>query len=973
MRILKKFVLASTVLSSFGLGAHAFAQDSTTTTTTVTGKKPADDVQVVVVTGSHIRRKDLNTASPAVTITSQEAVEQGATSVADLLQRLPQAANTEQTNGLLGGYIVTGGPGVETLSLYGLGAQNTVVLLNGRRMGPAGVQGSIGPIDLNTLPLQAFKQVDVLLDGSSSIYGSDAVGGVVNFVTKKNTDGADLIFSGDLPTRSGGSQSTTTLSWGKTFDKGYISLLGSYHEDTGLTIKDRPDTACAANVYFNPTTGARSDFPGQNGGYRCNNLLSDNWQGYSLTGEFQVPQSGVTYPADTMNPALPGWIQAAQSGKPDTQPYLNENPPQFGNETVSEPVKTTSILVTGGYDVSQDMHLYTELLFNQRTSQTHGVYQLFPYVSPGNASNTVASGVSAAAVAAHGYDSSYGGYARPIIPYDKVEKVNVDYFRGVFGATGNFDSPTLPFLNGFTYDSYYQVSDSEGSYAQNFIYADRVAAATEYNPSGAACDTAYMTVAPTACVTIPWFSPSVLAGQFTPAEKNFLFGYETGHTQYIQQTIESNISGDLFQLPAGAVSAVGGVYLESDQQNDQPGANAIAGNYWGFSTAGITKGQTTTEQAYAELYAPLLKNLPFVQHLDLTLSGRMSNYSVAGTNSTYKMGAVWNITSEFAFTLTRGTSFRAPAIYEKKLANQVGFFSVSDPCQDWANSDNSKVQTRCAAEGIPSNYAGELQTPEDITGGGANLKPETARNTNLGFAYTPSWADLKVKVNYNSILDFNQITTFGAQNIVSACYSTDAFPNFYCSLITRDANHNITSVLDDYINVGETDNRNVSLELDYGKKFSFGRLRVRSNSSWQLKNAQDLGGIITDYTGSVGSPVFTNQTNFDFVTQDWTYHWDFELTGKASDLRYYNYSALQPATANYPQGYDIDAVTKFYQIHNASITRTFDKLQITLGVRNVFDVKAPTLSAGEFRIGTAALNMYDLLGRSVFLSVDKHF
>ena len=960
MRLLKKFVLASTVLSSVGLGTHAFAQDTTKSTDT-TAKK-SDDIQVVVVTGSHIRRKDLNTASPAITITSQEAVEQGATSVADLVQRLPQAANTEQTNGLLGGYIVTGGPGAETLSLYGLGAQNTVVLLNGRRMGPAGVQGSIGPIDLNTLPLAAFKQVDVLLDGSSSIYGSDAVGGVVNFITKKNTDGADLIVSGELPFQKGGSNSTTTLTWGKTFDKGYLTFLGSYHEDTGLTIGDRKDTACAEDVLFDPSTGARSDFLDTSGHYRCNNLLSDSFQGYNYGGEFQVPVAGMTYPADGVLATLPGWVRAGRAGHPDTQPYLNETTPNFGKETVSEPVKTASILITGGYDASADTHFYSELLYNTRDSQTHGLYQLFPYVNPNNPENTVAAGLYAS------LPSSYG-YARPIIAYDKVEKVKVDYFRGVFGVNGTFQGGLL---NGFTYDNYYQISDSQGSYAQNFIYNDRVNATTD--GSGLACNPAEITISKTSsCVAIPWFTPSVLAGQFTDAERNFLIGYETGHTQYIQQTIESNISGDVFQLPAGAVSAVGGIYLEADQQNDTPGYNAQNGNYWGFSTAGITKGQTSTEQMYAEIYAPLVKNVPFVQHLDLTISGRMSNYSVAGTNSTYKLGAVWNINSEFAFTLTRGTSFRAPAIYEEKLANQIGFFSVTDPCELWSQSNSSKVQTRCAAQGIPDTYPGELSTPEDITGGGSGLKPETARNTNIGFAWTPAWADLKVKINYNSILDFNQITTFGAQNIVNACYTTDAYPNFFCSLITRGANHDITSVLDDYINVGKTDNRNVGLEIDYGKKFSSGRFRIRSNSSWQLKNAQTLGDVTTDNTGSVGSPVFTNQTNLDFVTRDWTYHWDFELTGKASDLRFYNGSALQPPSTNYPNGYRIDAVTPFYQIHNASITRTFDKLQITVGIRNVFDVKAPTLSTGEFRVGTAALNMYDLLGRSGFISIDKHF
>ncbi len=839
-------------------------------------------------------------------------------------------------------------------------------------MGPAGVQGSIGPIDLNTLPLAAFKQVDVLLDGSSSIYGSDAVGGVVNFITKKNTDGADLIVSSDMPLKKGGSTSTVSLNWGKTFDKGYLTFLANYSENEGLTSGDRKDTACAANVYFDPKTGARSDFAGPNGEqYRCNNVFSNAWQGYGLTGAFIAPVAGVTYPADSMNPNLPGWIQAAQQGKPDTQPFLNENPASFAKSTIIEPVKTASVLATGGYDLDADTHFYTELLFNQRTSQTHAIGQIFPYVSPYNPTNTVAAGVVAASIAAskHGYDYSYGGYANPVIAYDKVEKVKVDYFRGVFGVNGTFKN--LGPLNGFSYDTYYQISDSQGTYAQNFIYKDRIAATT--GGSGLACDPSAMTIAPTACVTIPWFTPSVLAGNFTDAQRNFLFGYETGHTKYVQQTIESNISGDLFQLPAGAVSAVGGVFLESDQENDTPGAMAVAQNFYAYSTAGITKGQTSTEQVYGEIYAPLVKNVPFIQHLDLTASGRLSRYSEAGTNSTYKLGVVWNITSEFAFTLTRGTSFRAPAVYEEHLANQVGFFSVTDPCEKWSASDNTKVQTRCAAEGVPSNYGGELSTPEDITGGGSTLKPETARNTNLGFAYTPAWADLKIKLNYNSIIDHNQITSFGAQNIVSACYSTDAFPNFYCSLITRDSAHNITKVVDNYINVGQTDNRNIGLEVDYGKKFSSGRLRVRSNSSWQLKNEQTLGDTITDYTGSVGSPVFTNETNIDFVTHDWTYHWDFELTGKASDLRYFGYSATQPATKNYPNGYNELLVTPFYQIHNLSVTRTFDKFQVTLGVRNVFDVKAPTLSAGEFRTGTAALNMYDLLGRSVFVNVAKHF
>src|SRR6185312_16652619 len=114
---------------------------------------------------------------------------------------------------------------------------------------------------------------------------------------------------------------------------------------------------------------------------------------------------------------------------------------------------------------------------------------------------------------------------------------------------------------------------------------------------------------------------------------------------------------------------------------------------------------------------------------------------------------------------------------------------------------------------------------------------------------------------------------------------------------------------------------------------------LESNSSWQIKNEQTLGDITTDFAGSVTNPVFTNQTRMFLHTKDWTYGWDFELAGKTSDLRFYNYSALQPANANYPNGYNLQLVTPFYQIHNVSVTREFDKLRITFGVKNLFDVK----------------------------------
>ena len=740
MRLFKKLILASTVISSLGIGAHAFSQDAAPAATTpdqAAAPAASDDVTEVVVTGSHLRRKDMNEASPLTTITAKQAELSGSSSVADLLQKIPQASSTGQTNTLLGGYVVTGGSGVETLSLYGLGAQNTLVLLNGRRLGPAGVGGTVGPIDLNVLPLDAFKQVDILLDGSSSIYGSDAVGGVVNFITKKNTDGLDLIVHGDIPMQKHGSTYTATLSGGKTFDKGYLSFVGSYHEETGLTVGDRKDTKCANQIFFDPATGSRSDYLDVSGQYKCLNLLSNSFQAYNFSGEFQYDPTHTRYPypANGVATYLPDWVRAGRSGKLDTYPYLNYDTAAYAKQTVIQPVQTASLLLTGGYDLSSTASFYGELLYNHRRSANHGLYQLFPYVNPGNPTNTVGE-------ALYGANPASYGYARPIIAYENNTRTSVDYLRAVAGINGTIDG--LGFLNGFSYDTNYQISQSKASYTQDFIYNDRVTATTGADAAGDACVQADITFSDASCVTIPWFSDDVLQGKFTPEQKAFLFGTETGKTKYLSQTLESNISGDIYQLPAGAVSAVFGVFLQNDQMIDTPGYNARNDNYWGFSTTGITKGQFSSEQAYAEFYVPVIKNAPLVKNLDFTVSGRYANYSSAGSNSTYKLGAVWNITNEYAFTATHGTSYRAPSIYESHLANQTGFVNLLDPCQNWADSTSQRLQERCAADGIPDDYAGALSSTLVYTGGGAGLKAETAITTNYGFAWTPSFADLKV-------------------------------------------------------------------------------------------------------------------------------------------------------------------------------------------------------------------------------------
>jgi iron complex outermembrane receptor protein len=144
----------------------------------------AGEVEEIVVTGSRIRRDEFTSASPVQVIDMEMSTLAGLIDTTEILQGSTVAANSSQINNLLGGFVVNGGPGVNTLDLRGLGANKTLVLLNGRRLNPAGTRGTVAAVDLNTLPASVIQRVEILKDGASSVYGSDAVTGVVNIITR---------------------------------------------------------------------------------------------------------------------------------------------------------------------------------------------------------------------------------------------------------------------------------------------------------------------------------------------------------------------------------------------------------------------------------------------------------------------------------------------------------------------------------------------------------------------------------------------------------------------------------------------------------------------------------------------------------------------------------------------------------------------------------------------------------------------
>ena len=998
----RKYLLNSTFIAglafaTIGLATTVFAQEAAEPTTTA---KVQDDVEELVVTGSRIKRNEFTSAMPIQVITSEASELKGVVTTAQMLQGSTIASGSPQVNATISTAFVTdGGPGAQTISLRGLGANRTLVLLNGRRAGPAGTRGGVSAFDLNVLPETVVDRIEILKDGASSVYGSDAVAGVVNIITKRNLDGGEFQVHGTSPFESGGEQYRASASWGKTFSKGYFSISGDLYKQGEQKIGDRDYTNCPEQYRFNAETGARTDLiDPRTGSFACRGTLYDqvwlyDFGGRARRGKLQYDYDGglaANIPTfipgsytDTQGRGYPvsptGFYVVGDTGTAG-ETVVDANSPLAQNATLIPEVKTTTVFAQGGYDLSKGMELYGEVLLNRRESKSNDVRQFWTYLYTYDYGDPFSAG----------FEGPFILSPTPVTDRYRSSQV-VDYGRALLGLKGSFGET----LKGWDWDVYGQFSRSDGEYTQDVILADAVYSSDGrsdygtgglFNDNSIPRDTAscvgYLTpISQRPCVDVSWVSPDFLAGKYTPAEAAFLFDRETGKTIYDQFVIEGSMTGNLFTLPSGPVGGAFGFQIRKDEITDTPGAVTLAGNSWGLSSAGITKGKDTTKELFGEVQIPLLKDLPAIQMLDLSLSGRYTDVDSYGTNSTYKIGLNWQVLPSVRLRATKGTSFRAPALFELYLADQTSFASQRsiDPCINWGNaliagSLPQRIADNCATAGIPEDHSGSGSSATVITGGGAGvLQAETSDATTVGLIWTPKFADLRVALEYFSIEVSDEVTQLGAGNIIAGCYNSESFPtDGLCSQFTRQAGTNIISTVNDsFLNVAMQTNEGIDLTVDYSRDFLAGRLGFNLQSTWQTKDTIELfADNSVDSNGDVGDPDWTSTFNARYDRGDWTGFWSIDMIGKASaagDIGDTSSSGLTRYKVN----------TEFTAYHSLSIRKKMDSWTVLVGIANVFDDAPPAVSQGlgQFsNIGVSVLSsQYDYFGRRGFVNITKRF
>jgi iron complex outermembrane recepter protein len=954
----------------------------------------------LTVVGSRIRRDTFDSASPVTIVTREDSTSAGFNSTAEVLQSSSLTSGSGQINNAYGGFVTDGGPGANTISLRGLGASRTLVLINGRRVAPAGTRGAVGSADLNVLPSALIDRIEILKDGASSIYGSDAVAGVVNVITRSNAQGITLEGQYNRPFHPGGETARAAAVGGWTSDRWNISGSLEYLTRSDLTLADRAWARCNTDFLTDPDTGASLDYIDPlTGQPKCYPITTTGSNGVTINtiGTIGIPTAGGIRAVG----AVPANVDTNGDGRPDARGW-NRWRPNSGvttglvgfeavngslnvrdtfeqrmlEESLISPVEVWTGFVQGSYDLQAlgNAEIYGELLMHNRSSEQTGYRQLsldYPLGSPMIPTNLQLP------IAFLGGQPQTGGVPvgiRAFIGFgNDVSSQEVDYLKPTLGIRGD-----LPMLSGWRYDAYTTFSESNASYTFESFLTDKLAYASNVVASGGGFTCAINLTNPSEnCVPLPRLNSQTLGGVLPQAFKDYIFRPVTGETSYREWITSAVIDGPLFDLPYGKLQGVFGIEHRRVEMNDRPDPNSVAGNLYNLTSAAPTKGKDNVTELFTELEVPILADLPFAQALSVNGSFRYTDYDSYGSDSTWKLGLLYSPVKWASLRASAGTSYRAPALFEQFQGATTGFLSqANDPCNDYG-SKSAIRQANCSAV-IPANPA--FQATQGVTvfsegGAAAGLEAETSDALTVGFILQPKlgqFGDISLAVDFFDIRVDNQVEQLGAGNILSLCYDDPSFDPTagYCRLVDRrgSAEAYRLYVSNAYVNIASQVSRGFDFTLRYEKDIGTGNFVFRTEATRFKKQANKLFAdeLFDDLNGNVGTPKTAGFVDATYTIGTWRYRYGIDFLGKTDSTEWLGEDPTDTV-------YDFKVGT--YITHFASVRYKDKDWEVTVGARNLFDKDPPMISSGYYnRIGNAPLySGYDYIGRTAFVVVAKKF
>ena len=779
------------------------------------------DENKVVITGSRIKRQDVETAAPVQLITREQIEQTGLTSIGDILQNIPAAGSAINT------VFNNGGDGSTTIDLRNLGSNRLLVLVNGRRWS-AGIGGSV---DLNNIPVAIIERVEVLKDGASAIYGSDAITGVVNIVTRTDVQGmqAEVYTGGNA--EGDGETEHYNFGVGMTGEKGSAYVNVSYTQQKAIMAGDRPISAV-------PVFGAPTNYGGSAGTPLGRFLYYD--PGYS--NFFNQTLSGV-------NGSLSQWQEPGSR--------YNFAPENF----LQTPQERTNLYAQVSYELSDNLNFRSEVFYgNRKSDQLLAPTPLFVGVFfSGLAGQTVIGANNPFNPLGYALDSSCssGGTAGCLLLLGRrqIEAGHRDFIQDVdqwqwsAGLNGSFEAGDQYFEWDFNYT---HATIGENVRSEGLLNMQRV---------NLALSDACLTTS--GCVPLNLFGGSngvvgdLAGGTITQAMLDYILFTAQSSNGSTTDDFTLNITGELFEMGGGAFAFAAGVAKRIESGFDQPDALIAAGISSGNARL-PTAGEYSVDEAYVEF------SLPIIEDLELSIATRYSDYSNFGDTTNSKVGIKYDVTDDLAIRGTWSEAFRAPNVAELFAGRGDSFPTLNDPCDSYANSSNSALIANCQADGVPANYTQPNPQIRITVGGNPNLGPEESESTTFGVVYSPSFVDnLSMTVDWYRIEISNAVSSVGAQTILNSCYLTS--DRTLCENLSRSSQGSVADLFNGRVNVDDLFSEGVDMNVNYKLDTSAGQFAFNWDSSYVAENGQ----VVTDANGNSIDQNFAGQAGDRIVLPRW--------------------------------------------------------------------------------------------------------
>ncbi|WP_255500619.1 TonB-dependent receptor domain-containing protein [Caulobacter sp. 17J80-11] len=966
-------LLASAGLASLMIAAAAstaaYAQEAAQDTA-------SDDaaVEEIVVTGSRIARKDYVANSPIVTVGQQDFQDTGSVTIDTLLNDMPQfvpQSNFTSNNPSNGGQA--------NLQLRGLGSQRTLVLMNGRRVVGS---NSDGTVDVNVIPTALIKNIEVITGGASATYGSDALAGVTNFILRDDFEGIQVDAQYGQTSRGDGETQSVSVTMGGNFadDRGNAVLSLGYSNRGEIFNAARP---------FSSVSGASATTPLGSTIFDATNLPSQAAVTAAIAGgkpgdTFGFNNDGSVFTYKNRNGFVsPGGIDYDGFA----QPGATYNP-NFAYNTgalnyLAMPLTRYNVFASGTYEVNKWAKAYGQALFTQYES----TQILAPTPAAGSATGFRVKAtnpfIPAELKSLLNSRTNPNGTFRldkrfnTVGPREGVD--NYDVFQIVTGVKGD-----LP-IKDWSYDVYAQMGRVDRLTTQNGNIS-RSAVQTLLDAADG--------------------GNSICAGGFNPFGDNamsaacaaYVGRTSKNSTRSDQRVIEATVQGGLFDLPAGEVRFAAGMDYREDEYTFTPDALLSTGDVAGFNAQKPLEGVVDVKEYFGEVLIPVLRDLPFVEELNLNLASRISDYSSIGQVGAYKIDGDWLIGGGVRARGGFQRAVRAPSIGELYAPQNLTFASIGtpsasgnggDPCDvggKYRTGPNAaQVKALCAAQGVPGaiidSYTYTNTQASGLTGGNPDLKEETADTFSVGLVWQPRfdnpWLEkLSGSIDYYSIEIADVIASVATTDQLQLCYNANGTSNptydpnhWACQMFSRNpATGEVIGAKEFNGNLGALRTSGIDFQVDWGFTFAdvglpdLGKMKFNVTGTklqkWEIQNVPN--GAFTDRTGTI-----SNSFGMTFPEWKWLAGADWSYGPASLGVRW----RYQGEVENFNDtSKTIDAVNYFDLNSSWSVN---DKVALRAGINNLTD-EMPPVYTPAIQANTDP-STYDVLGRRFYLGLTAKF